>query len=91
MVSFKNPWAVLLSMWSGVGGYGCPISSRAFRIGMASFAVRNAAAISASGVEDITFFIMLHTVWIGYLFLGVFSEERKKCPAALLLALGSER
>ena len=53
------------------------------------------ATISASVADPITFLIILHTMWIGPLvlvstrdlsFLGL--TPKKKCPQALLLALG---
>ena len=54
MVSLAIPHAVELSTCMGVGGCGCPISSRVLRRATASFIFVNTPAISASAVDDVT-------------------------------------
>ena len=51
---FTTPNAVVLSVCIGVGGWGCPISSRVVLAGMASRAFMNNAPISASAADDMT-------------------------------------
>jgi hypothetical protein len=56
IVSLLYPMVVVLSVWSGVGGCGCPISIKVVRKIVASFAFRNTDPIYASAAEDITCF-----------------------------------
>ena len=53
------PWAVLLSVWSSVGGCGWPMSSRVRGRGTACCAFINRPATSASAADDMTFFMIL--------------------------------
>ena len=55
MVSFTIPLAVELSVWIGVDGCRCPISSREWQRGTAKFAFSNRAPISAYAADTITF------------------------------------
>ena len=50
--------AMALSVWMGVGGCLCPISSRMMRMYTASRAMMYKAASSASVAEDMTFLMM---------------------------------
>ena len=61
MVLLVMPEAVELSVLMGVGGCGCPISSRMVLKIMTSCQFTNNAPISASFAEAITFFIIAHT------------------------------
>ena len=49
-----KPTAVVLSNCMGVGGWGCPSSSRFVRIGKASLAFIKVATISDSAAEEMT-------------------------------------
>jgi hypothetical protein len=51
IVSLLYPVAVVLSVCSGVGGSGCPISSNLASKIVASFAFRNTDPISASAAD----------------------------------------
>ena len=53
---FTIPTVVELSMWIGVGGWGCPSSSRVSLIIFASFAFRNNAPSYASAALAATNF-----------------------------------
>ena len=98
MVLLEKPTAVVLSIWMGVGGCGCPISSKHTRIGKISLAHRNPAPISASAADPITHLIILQITCMGPLIGtsangagGAGLSLRKKCAPARLLALGAER
>ena len=100
IVLFTKPMAVELSTCIGVGGCGCPISSRAIRRGTASFAVKNMAPTSASIAELMTLFIIFASTWITPLGVGGYAGAslgflglllRKKMALARLRALVSER
>ena len=54
IVLVTTPNAVELSIWIGVLGWGCPISSNKTRMGTASLALIYNAPSSASAAEDIT-------------------------------------
>ena len=45
------PTAVVLLQWMGVGGWGCPISSKVSQIMFASIALRKRAASSALAAD----------------------------------------
>ena len=82
----------------GVGGCGCPISSKHVLIGMHRCAVMYSAPISTSAADPMTNFIILLITCMGPLMghvAGDFPDEgldvRKRCAPALLLALGTER
>ena len=70
IVLFTKPMAVDLSTCIGVGGCGCPISSRAIQRGAAYFAVKNTALTSASIAELMTLFIIFASTWITPLGVG---------------------
>lgn len=84
MVLLTMPTAVELFMWMGVGGWGCPISSRASHIIFVSIALRNRAPSSALAAETGLHFRMVHRakttplMWMGHLSLG--KDPRKKFP-----------
>ena len=83
-------WAAELSVWSGVGGCGCPISISVFLMGTALRAFMYMAPISASAADDMTALIICATVWTAPLLWGnSVSAAMKKCPPALLLAFDS--
>ena len=59
------PWAVELSVFSGVGGCGCPIVlMHACRIGMSFWALMNDALSSASAAAAITSLMRVFSIWI---------------------------
>ena len=70
IVLFSNPTDVVLSTCMGVGGWGCPSSSRVVRIGKLSLAFRNVAPISSSAAEDMTVLIIWYRVWMAPLLVG---------------------
>ena len=45
MMLFTTPFDVELSVWMGVGGWGCPISARMFLMYTASFALMNSTLL----------------------------------------------
>ena len=53
-----------------VGGWGCPSLASVVQIGKASLAFRKVAPISASDVEDVTVFMIWHSVWMYLLLVG---------------------
>ena len=87
-----SPYAVELSVWIGVRGWGCPISRRVILVGTAVFALRKSAPNSALAADDITVRMICEMLSTAPL-LGGFSLlfERKWWPPARLLALFSER
>ena len=90
MLFVTTECAAELSVCMGVLGCGCPNSSRVFLAGTASLAFMYIAPISASHAEDITARMICHNVSTGPLFGGICqSLDMKKCPPALLQALGS--
>ena len=98
MVSFAKATAVALSTFIGVAGCGWPNSSRVTRMGHASLALENVAAISASIEEPTTIFricALAKTIPFGggSRVGGVASgaELRKNIPPTRLRALDSER
>ena len=99
-VLFRIPHAVELSVITGVGGCGWPISSRAKQSSSPLQALMNKAPISASVVDAMTVRKILHTVWMGPLrgagavggLLGSSDAElRKKWPPAQLCAFVSDK
>ncbi len=60
MVVFAMPTAVELSPWIGVGGWGCPISSRVSLNIVACLQLRNRAPSSALAAEATTKHKMAH-------------------------------
>ena len=84
--------AVELSVWMGVRGCGCPISSSVCRIDTAVLASMNSAPNSASAADDITAFIICEIFYTAPLLMGISSEPAMNMwPPALLRAFGSER
>ena len=66
LIKFETiSYEVLLSVFKGVGGCGCPIAIRSSLIGIISCAFINAPLVSASADDDTTFFIVLHNVKMG--------------------------
>ena len=98
--SLQNPTAVTLSTCIGVGGWGCPISSRAIITGTASFASRNIVPTSDSMAELMTVLIIFARVYTipflvgcvcgGYPGVLGFGPRKNSAPA-LLQAFVSER
>ena len=87
MMFFTTPFAVEVSVWMGVGGWGCPISARIFLMYTASFVLMNSAPSSASVAGDMTT-LMICEMFIMAPFGGGMSSsfDRKKssCPASCL-------
>ena len=85
IVSFPNPKAVELSVWSGEGSWGHPISVRVWRRGTISRAVWYRAASSASAAEATTCLITCDKLKIGPLGRGMGSLSLRKmwAPARL--------
>ena len=84
----------------GVGGWGCPSSSRVVRIGKASLELRKVAPIAASAAEDMPVFMSWPRVRMatflvgrmgGLLLLLTSRSARKKWPPAWLRARSSQR
>ena len=67
--------AVELSVWMGVRGCGCPISSSVCRIDTAVLALMNSAPNSASAANDITAFIICEIFNTAPLLIGISSEQ----------------
>eukprot|EP00957_Ditylum_brightwellii_P029124 2200813-Ditylum_brightwellii.AAC.1 len=93
------PQAVELSVMTGVGGQGCPISVRVSLSSLPFLVLEKRAPISASAADAITCCMILHTLCIGPLrgtladggLLGsVDGSLRKKCPPVRLCACGSD-
>ena len=100
IVSFTNPTAVVLSTCMGVGGWGCPISSRVVRIGKTSLDFIKLAHISASAAEEMKVLTRCHRVWMAPLLVGRVGGllpfltswlARKKWPPAWIRARSSQR
>ena len=76
-----------------VAGWGCPSSANKSHIFFASFALRNNAPSSTSASDDATCFNVVHNACMGKFktmgcpLTGI--DPKKKCPPALLLALGA--
>ena len=84
--------AVELSVWIGVCGCGCPISSSVFCMDTTIFALMNSAPSSASAADDITAFIICEMFNTAPLLMGIsLLPAMNMWPPALLRALGSER
>ena len=61
IVFVMTPCAVELSVWTCVGGWGCPISSNVFHMGTAFWALMNNAPSLASAADAITALMMVAT------------------------------
>ena len=70
MLFVTKPCAMVLSACIGMGGYLCPISSSAWRAGMASRQLMKSALSSASAAEDRTDLMILATVRTEPLLVG---------------------
>ncbi len=82
--------AIVLSVCSGVGGCLCPNSSSMILMYTALRAMMYSPANSALVADDMTFLMMCAIFNTAPLFGGMgVSLDRKKCPPALLRALGS--
>merc|ERR1712153_259338 len=94
-VSFAIPAAVLLSQCTDVGGWWWPSPLKADRNTLPSLMFKNNAPSSASAAEQTTIHSMPHEtnlfpfIWMFSPFLG--TSPKKKYPASLLRAHGSER
>ncbi len=87
---FITASAIALSVCSGVGGCLCPNSSRMILMYTASHAMMYGPESSALVADDMTFLMMCAIFNTAPLFGGmVVSLDKKKCPPALLRALGS--
>ena len=88
MVLLTIPTAVVLSMWIGIGGCGCPSSSKVSRKIFASCAFKNSAPSSASAADAATHFSTVARERMApFNLMGSPSrgnEPRKKCPPARL-------
>ena len=92
MLLVTTPFAVVLSVFIGVGGCVCPIYSIYWRDGMSFLQFMKSAFSSASAADDMTALIILAKVNTSP-FLGgnaVFFDM-KKCPPDLLLVFFLER
>ena len=88
----SRSFAVLLSIWIGVRGWGWPISSRVWRIETAVFAFINKAPSSASAADDMTARMICEMFRTAPLFVGMSSfDDMNICPPAWLRALGSDK
>ena len=89
------PVTVVLSMWMGVGGCGCPSLSSMRRITFASFALWKSAPSSASAADAATVRKTVQSDKIGpFKNIGLLSIgclPKKKWPPIRLLALGAVR
>ena len=65
MLSYMNPCAVSLSIFIGVGGWGCPKALKMNLIGIFVWALWKNPPILASVADDIKFSIVLHSISIG--------------------------
>ena len=54
----------MLSVLSGVGGYGCPVSISVCLIGIALFAFMNNSATPTSAADTITFLMIVAKMYI---------------------------
>ena len=70
------PSAQVLSVVMGVGGWMCPRNLSVSLSGQASWPHLKAAPTSASAAEDMTFFMMLHSIWMLPLMGGLSSGLR---------------
>jgi hypothetical protein len=100
-VSLAMPAAQALSVWIGVVGFGCLISMRTVRRGMASQVLWNNAPNSAYVAEAIALAMMALIVWMAPLYacgggLGGFMGSagfaiKKKVPPSRLRSLDSAK
>ena len=85
MLLLTMPSAVVLSVYIGVGGCLCPISSSVVLAGTAFLQLMKSAHSSASAADDMTALTILDIVVTAPLFGGSsVLSVMKKCPPALL-------
>ena len=85
---FTTPFDVELSVWMGVGGWGCPISTIMFLMYTASFVLMNSAPSSASAAGDMTALMICDMFTVAPFGGGVSSSFDRKNPSIMLLACG---
>ena len=84
--------AVALSVCIGVFGCSCPNSLSILRVGTACFALMKSALSLAMAADDMSALIICTMLRMAPSFSGIGALfDRKKCPPALLHALGSLR
>ena len=88
MLLFTTPFAVELSIWMGVGDWGCPISARMFLMYTNSFVLIHSTLSSASAADDMTALMTCDMLIMALLGCGMFSSFARKNHPALLLACG---
>ena len=87
-----TPYTVKLSVWTGAGGWGCPILVRVFHSCITSLLLMKRAPSSASMAKDITCLSICAILWTMPLFgIKAVKVDMKKCPPVQLYALGSLR
>ena len=83
--------AVVLSVCIGVRGWGWPMNSRVWQVGMASLQLMYRAPTSASATKDMTALIICAIVRMAPLFGGLaVLLDMNKCPPAQLRAFDLE-
>ncbi len=88
----SRSFAVLVSVWIGVGGWGWLSSLSMWRMEMAFFALMKMAPSSASTVEDMTARIICEMLRMAPLFVGMSSLPAiNMCPPARLHAFGLDK
>ncbi len=84
--------AIVLSVWMGVRGCGCPNSSNVHRIDTAVLALMNSAPSSASAADDITVLIICEMFNTAPLLMGISSVLAiNTWPPARLRAFGLDK
>ena len=94
IVLFETPHVIELSVLTGIGGCGCPISSRVFRWTALSLQFTKRAPASASEAVNITFLSKWEIVIIAPLSMGRLVDglfPRVKCPPTRIHVFGSDR
>ena len=91
----EKPNAVLFSTCIGLGGWGCPIYSRAVRIEISSCPLVYEAPIYASSAEPIMLRSIFAITWMEPLIVHLAGsgecEDKKKCPLERLIAFGADK
>ncbi len=91
MLLLTMPSAVVLPIYIGVGGWGWPMNSRVWQVGMASLQLMYRAPTSASATKDMTALIICAIVRMAPLFGGLaVLLDMNKCPPAQLRAFDLE-
>ena len=92
MVFVTTLRAVELSVWMGIHGCLCPISINVAHIVTVCHALINNTLSSALAMDDMMALMTFTMLWIVPLLWGNSSfVDRKKCPPAWLLDLGTLR